>query len=95
MKELFHLIQPFCFLDYSLLETAITFLIDPAHKVVGDLSEYVEQLTKFKKSTTIKYFMQSIENAQKFASWMLVHQLFRKTSFRKLFKHAQQISPTR
>ena len=65
MKELFHLIQPFCFLDYSLLETAITFLIDPAHKVVGDLSEYVEQLTKFKKSTTIKYFMQSIENAQK------------------------------
>ena len=33
VKELFHLIQPFCFLDYSLLETAITFLIDPAHKV--------------------------------------------------------------
>ena len=65
VKELFHLIQPFCFLDYSLLETAITFLIDPAHKVVGDLSEYVEQLTKFKKSTTLKYFMQSIENAQK------------------------------
>ena len=65
VKELFQLIQPFCFLDYSLLETAITFLIDPAHKVVDDLSEYVKQLTNFKKSTTIKDFMQSIENAQK------------------------------
>ena len=65
VKELFQLIQPFCFLDYSLLETAITFLLDPAHKVVADLSEYVKQLTNFKKSTTMKDFMQSIENAQK------------------------------
>ena len=65
LKELFQLIKPFCFLDYSLLETAITFLIDPAHKLVVDLSEYVKQLTNFKKSTTIKYFMQSIENAHK------------------------------
>ena len=65
VKELFQLIQPFCFLDYSLLETAITFLLDPAHKVVVDLSEYVKQLTNFKKSTTIKDFMHSIENAQK------------------------------
>ena len=65
VKELFQLIKPFCFLDYSLLETAITFLLDPAHKVVGDLSEYVKQLTNFKKSTTLGDFMQSIENAQK------------------------------
>ena len=65
VEEVFELIQPFCFLDYSLLETAITFLIDPAHKVVSDLIEYVKQLTNFKKSTTIKDFMKSIENAQK------------------------------
>ena len=65
VKELFQLIKPFCFLDYSLLETAITFLLDPAHKVVVDLSEYVKQLTNFKKSTTIKDFMQSIEKAHK------------------------------
>ena len=65
VKELFQLIKPFCFLDYSLLETTITFLLDPAHKVVVDLSEYVKQLTNFKKSTTIKDFMQSIEKAHK------------------------------
>ena len=65
VKELFQLIKPFCFLDYSLLETAITFLIDPAHKVVSDLREYVKQLTNFKASTMLENFMQSIENAQK------------------------------
>ena len=65
VKELFQLIKPFCFLDYSLLETAIEVLIDPAHRVVSDLSEYVEQLTNFKKSTTLRDFMESIETAQK------------------------------
>ena len=65
VKELFELIEPFCFLDYSLLETAIEVLIDPAHRVVSDLSEYVEQLNNFKKSTTLRNFMESIETAQK------------------------------
>ena len=65
VKELFQLIKPFCFLDYSLLETAIEVLIDPAHRVVSDLSEYVEQLTNFKKSTTLRDFMQTIETAQR------------------------------
>ena len=65
VKELFQLIKPFCFLDYSLLETAIEVLIDPAHRVVSDLSEYIEQLTNFKKSTTLRDFMESIETAQK------------------------------
>ena len=65
VKELFRLLQPFCFLDYSLLEKAIKIFIDPAHKVVNDLSKYVEQLTNFKKSTTLRGFMLSIENAQK------------------------------
>ena len=68
VKELFQLIKPFCFLDYSLLEAAITFLLgrhDPTPKVVNDLSEYVKQLTNFKESATLGDFMQSIENAQK------------------------------
>ena len=65
VKELFQIIKPFCFLDYSLLEKAIEVLIDPAHRVVSDLSEYVEQLTNFKKSTTLRDFMQTIETAQK------------------------------
>ena len=65
VKELFQLIKPFCFLDHSLLERAIEVLIDPAHRVVSDLSEYVEQLTNFKKSTTLRDFMQTIETAQK------------------------------
>ena len=65
VKELFQLIKPFSFLDYSLLETAIDVLIDPAHRVVSDLSEYIEQLTNFKKSTTLKDFMESIETAHK------------------------------
>ena len=65
VKELFELIKPFCFLDYSLLEKAIEVLIDPAHRVVSDLSEYVEQLNNFKKSTALGDFMQSIETAQK------------------------------
>ena len=65
VKELFQIIKPFCFLDYSLLETAIEVLIDPAHRVVSDLGEYDEQLTNFKKSTTLSDFMESIETAQK------------------------------
>ena len=68
VEELFELIKPFCFLDYSLLEAAITFLLgrhDPTHKVVSNLNEYIKQLTNFKKSATLGDFMQSIENAQK------------------------------
>ena len=68
VEELFELIKPFCFLDYSLLEAAITFLLgqhDPTHKVVDDLSKYVKHLTNFKKSATLGDFMHSIENAQK------------------------------
>ena len=65
VKELFEIIKPFCFLDYSLLEKAIEVLIDPAHRVVSDLSEYVEQLKNFKESTTLRDFMQTIETAQK------------------------------
>ena len=65
VKELFKLIKRFCFLDYAVLETAISFLIDPTRPVVSDLTDYIQQLTNFKNSTTLKEFIESIENAQK------------------------------
>ena len=62
-EELLDLLEPFYFLDYALLEKIVKFFLSQ-DSVADDLREYLQQLAKFKSSTTVKQFMDSIEQAQ-------------------------------
>ena len=63
VKELMDLLEPFCFLDYALLEKIVEFFLKQ-HTVADDLRDYLQQLDKFKSSTTVEQFMESIKQAQ-------------------------------
>ena len=65
VEELFDCLGELSFLDYALLEKTISMFLKEAQPVVSDLSDYIQQLTNFKKSTTLNEFMETIENAQK------------------------------
>ena len=65
VKELFDCIGEFCFLDYTLLENTIDFFLKEPQAVVSDLSDYIQQLTEFKSSTTLEEFKDNIEKAHK------------------------------
>ena len=65
VEELFDCLGEFSFLDYALLKHTISMFLKEAQPVVSDLSDYIQQLTNFKKSTTLSEFMETIENAQK------------------------------
>ena len=65
VEELFDCLREFSFLDYHLLETTISMFLMEAQPVVSDLSDYIQQLNNFKKSTTLNEFMETIKNAQK------------------------------
>ena len=66
VEELFDHLEQYCFLDYTLLETVISFFLDNrALFVVSELRAYIQHLDGFKSSTTIRQFMESIEIAQK------------------------------
>ena len=62
VEELFDRLGEFCFLDYTLLENTISIFLKESQPVVSDLSDYIQQLTNFKKSTTIKEFKETIES---------------------------------
>ena len=63
VEELFDHLDPY-FLDYALLEKIVRFLLGRDHSMVSELDDYVRQLEEFKKSHTLKQFMESIETAQ-------------------------------
>ena len=63
VEELFDELEPFNFLDYVLLEKMVNFFLS-SNSVVGDLHAYLQQLAKFKSSTTLRQFMDKIERAQ-------------------------------
>ena len=63
VEELFDCLEKFCFLDYALLESIISLLLKESQSVVCDLSDYIKQLSLFKKSTTLSEFVKSIEKA--------------------------------
>ena len=63
VEELFDSLEPFYFLDCALLEKIVKFFLS-RDTVADDLRDYLQQLAKFKTSTTIKQFMESIEQAQ-------------------------------
>ena len=65
VEELFECLGEFSFLDYALLEHTISMFLKEAQPVVSDLSDYIQKLTNFKKSTTLNDFKETIENAQK------------------------------
>ena len=65
VEELFDSLGEFCFLDYALLECIISHFLKEAQPVVNCLGDYIQQLTNFKSSTTLREFMESIQNAQK------------------------------
>ena len=65
VEELFDCLGELSFLDYALLEHTIYMFLKETLPVVSDLSDYIQQLKNFKKSTTLNKFMEIIENAQK------------------------------
>ena len=64
VEELFNELGRFNFLDYALLEKMVKFFLSSNSAVVGDLRVYLQQLAKFKSSTTLRQFMNKIERAQ-------------------------------
>ena len=64
VEELFDCIGGYSFLDYTLLDRTVSFFLKEAQTLVHDLKEYIQQLKIFKKSTTIKDFMDNIEKTQ-------------------------------
>ena len=63
VEELFDQLEPFSFLDYALLKQMVMFFLS-RDVVADDLHDYLQHLAKFKASTTVKQFMNSIEQAQ-------------------------------
>ena len=64
VEELFDLLEPFDFLDHTMLEKIVKFFLCRSHPIADDLRDYRQQLAKFKSSTTVKQFMDAIEQAQ-------------------------------
>ena len=64
VDELFDQLNPLHFLDYALLEMMVKFFLPKTHEIANDLRDYVQQLARFKSSTTVRQFMESIESAQ-------------------------------
>ena len=62
VEELFDCLGEFCFLDNALLENTISIFLKESQPVVSDLGDYIQQLTNFKKSTTVKEFKETIES---------------------------------
>ena len=63
VEELFDQLNPFYFLEYALLEKMIKYFLKKG-EVAENLSDYLKQLANFKSSTTVRDFMNSIEEAQ-------------------------------
>ena len=64
VDEMFDQLKPFYFLEYIMLEKIVKFFLGRAHLIADDLRDYLQQLDCFKTSTTIRQFMESIEQAQ-------------------------------
>ena len=64
VDELFDHLKPFNLLEYALLQTIVKVFFVAPNTVDDKISDYVEHLENFKTSTTIRQFMDSIEQAQ-------------------------------
>ena len=64
VDELFDQLKPFYFLEYIMLEKIVKFFLPRTHSIADDLRVYLEQLNNFKESTTIRQFMERVEQLQ-------------------------------
>ena len=64
VEELFDYLK-LCFLDTALLQKIISIFLGKIHSLNCEIVNYIQQLEDFKRSTTLKKFMESIEAAQK------------------------------
>ena len=65
VKGLFDQMEPYSFLNYKLLEKIMAFFLKQDQLVVSELSDYIQQLEKFKQSTSVQEFVETIESAQR------------------------------
>ena len=65
VEELFDHLQPLDYLNYTMLEKIIKYFLKQGQPVIGDLNDYIQDLEKFKQSTSVLQFMESIEAAQR------------------------------
>ena len=65
VEELFDQLQPLDYLNYTLLEKIIKYFLKQDQLVVCELNDYIQELEKFKQSTSVQEFMESIEAAQR------------------------------
>ena len=63
VEEFFDQQKPFYFLQYALLEKRFKYFLKE-REVAENLCDYLKQLANFKSSTTVRDFMNSIEEAQ-------------------------------
>ena len=64
VDELFDQLKPFNLLDYVLLQKIVKVFLVAPNTVDNKISDYVKHWENFKASTTIRQFMESIEQAQ-------------------------------
>ena len=66
VEEMFDQLQPLDYLNYTMLEKIIKYFLKQLQDqpVVGELNDYIQDLEKFKQSTSVQEFMESIEAAQ-------------------------------
>ena len=65
VEELIDQLEPLDYLNYTMLETIINYFLKQDQSMVSELNGYIQDLKKFKDSTSVKKFMESIEAAQK------------------------------
>ena len=64
VEDLFDQLEPFDYLNYTMLEKVIRQLLKQDQPVVSELNDCIQDLEKFKESTSVQEFMKSIEAAQ-------------------------------
>ena len=65
VEELFDQLEPLDYLNYTMLEKMVKYFIKQDQVVIAELNDYIQDLEKFKLSTSVQEFMESIETAQR------------------------------
>ena len=65
VEELFDQLKPLDYLNCTMLEKIIKYFLKQDQLVVAEFNDYIQDLKKFKLSTSVQEFMESIEAAQR------------------------------
>ena len=63
IEELFDQLEPLDYLNYTMLEKIMKYFLKQDQPVIAELNCYIQDLEKFKQSTSVQEFMESIEAA--------------------------------